>query len=181
MSGLLPLSKKSAERRCVSRWVLLVSMDAAATVTVPLTWPVGETVPFPLTWRKTPFTGIRPHMFLLCSRMLDLRGSRTHSPARAPSFSRACSAGAVICPDGACMIVSLSHQTDLRRHLYDTSRRRNVTDDRVRLAGGGLEKNRTRLRAVAYRMLGSLAEADDAVQEAWLRASRSDASGVDSL
>jgi RNA polymerase sigma-70 factor (ECF subfamily) len=43
------------------------------------------------------------------------------------------------------------------------------------------EKNRTRLRAVAYRMLGSLAEADDAVQEAWLRLSRSDASGVDNL
>src|SRR6516164_11495035 len=45
----------------------------------------------------------------------------------------------------------------------------------------GFEKNRTRLRAVAYRMLGSLAEADDAVQEAWLRLSRSDASGVDNL
>ena len=45
----------------------------------------------------------------------------------------------------------------------------------------GFEKNRTRLRGVAYRMLGSLAEADDAVQEAWLRLSRSDASGVDNL
>jgi RNA polymerase sigma factor (sigma-70 family) len=43
------------------------------------------------------------------------------------------------------------------------------------------EENRTRLRAVAYRMLGSLAEADDAVQEAWLRLHRSDASGVDNL
>src|SRR6185437_15607143 len=43
------------------------------------------------------------------------------------------------------------------------------------------EENRTRLRAVAYRMLGSLAEADDAVQEAWLRLSRSDTSGVDNL
>ena len=31
------------------------------------------------------------------------------------------------------------------------------------------EEHRTRLRAVAYRMLGSLSEADDAVQEAWLR------------
>ena len=38
----------------------------------------------------------------------------------------------------------------------------------------GFEENRTRLRAVAYRMLGSLAEADDAVQEAWLRLSKSD-------
>jgi RNA polymerase sigma factor (sigma-70 family) len=45
----------------------------------------------------------------------------------------------------------------------------------------GFEQNRTRLRGVAYRMLGSLAEADDAVQEAWLRVSRSDASGVDNL
>ncbi|HEY2130112.1 MAG TPA: RNA polymerase sigma factor SigJ [Streptosporangiaceae bacterium] len=45
----------------------------------------------------------------------------------------------------------------------------------------GFEQNRTRLRAVAYRMLGSLAEADDAVQEAWLRLSRSDASGVENL
>ena len=45
----------------------------------------------------------------------------------------------------------------------------------------GFEQNRTRLRAVAYRMLGSLAEADDAVQEAWLRVSRADASAVDNL
>ncbi|MEU6716466.1 sigma-70 family RNA polymerase sigma factor [Nonomuraea sp. NPDC046802] len=45
----------------------------------------------------------------------------------------------------------------------------------------GFEKNRTRLKAVAYRMLGSLAEADDAVQEAWLRASRSEADGVGNL
>jgi RNA polymerase sigma factor (sigma-70 family) len=43
------------------------------------------------------------------------------------------------------------------------------------------EKNRIRLRAVAYRMLGSLAEADDAVQEAWLRASRSYAGDIDNL
>jgi RNA polymerase sigma-70 factor (ECF subfamily) len=43
------------------------------------------------------------------------------------------------------------------------------------------EKNRTRLRAVAYRMLGSLAEADDVLQETWLRLSQSDAGGVDNL
>jgi RNA polymerase sigma factor (sigma-70 family) len=43
------------------------------------------------------------------------------------------------------------------------------------------EEHRTRLRAVAYRMLGSLSEADDAVQEAWLRLSRSDTSEVDNL
>lgn len=43
------------------------------------------------------------------------------------------------------------------------------------------EANRSHLRAVAYRMLGSLSEADDAVQEAWLRLSRSDTSGVQNL
>ena len=43
------------------------------------------------------------------------------------------------------------------------------------------EANRTHLRAVAYRMLGSLAEADDAVQEAWIRLSRTDTSDVDNL
>jgi RNA polymerase sigma-70 factor (ECF subfamily) len=45
----------------------------------------------------------------------------------------------------------------------------------------GFERNRVRLRAVAYRMLGSLAEADDAVQEAWLRLNRSDVGGVENL
>ena len=43
------------------------------------------------------------------------------------------------------------------------------------------EANRIHLRAVAYRMLGSLSEADDAVQDAWLRLSRSDTSGVQNL
>src|SRR5215210_2301497 len=43
------------------------------------------------------------------------------------------------------------------------------------------EENRTHLRAVAYRMLGSVSEADDAVQESWLRFSRSDTSGVENL
>jgi RNA polymerase sigma factor (sigma-70 family) len=43
------------------------------------------------------------------------------------------------------------------------------------------EANRTHLRAVAYRMLGSVSEADDAVQEAWLRLSRSDAGEIDNL
>jgi RNA polymerase sigma-70 factor, ECF subfamily len=43
------------------------------------------------------------------------------------------------------------------------------------------EEHRTRLRALAYRMLGSLSEADDAVQEAWLRLNRTDASRLENL
>ncbi|HEY4726086.1 MAG TPA: sigma-70 family RNA polymerase sigma factor, partial [Actinomycetota bacterium] len=43
------------------------------------------------------------------------------------------------------------------------------------------QAHRPRLRAVAYRMLGSLGEADDAVQETWLHLSRADPSGVDNL
>jgi RNA polymerase sigma-70 factor, ECF subfamily len=52
-----------------------------------------------------------------------------------------------------------------------------VTDDLAQR----FEQQRPRLRGVAYRMLGSLSEADDAVQEAWLRLSRSDADGIDDL
>jgi RNA polymerase sigma-70 factor (ECF subfamily) len=43
------------------------------------------------------------------------------------------------------------------------------------------DEQRPRLRAVAYRMLGSLSEADDALQEAWLRLSRADADHVENL
>ena len=53
-------------------------------------------------------------------------------------------------------------------------------NDRAYLAEQ-FEENRTHLRAVAYRMLGSLIEVDDAVQEAWLRLSRADATGIDNL
>ncbi|MFG2627901.1 RNA polymerase sigma factor SigJ [Streptomyces sp. NPDC048473] len=53
-------------------------------------------------------------------------------------------------------------------------------DERASPAGR-FEEHRTRLRAVAYRMLGSVSEADDAVQEAWLRLSRADAGSVENL
>jgi RNA polymerase sigma factor (sigma-70 family) len=43
------------------------------------------------------------------------------------------------------------------------------------------EENRSRLRAVAYRLLGSLSEADDAVQESWIRLSRSDSASIENL
>jgi len=54
------------------------------------------------------------------------------------------------------------------------------TDDRDWLAER-FEAERPHLRAVAYRMLGSVTEADDAVQDAWLRLNRADASKVDNL
>lgn len=53
-------------------------------------------------------------------------------------------------------------------------------DEPDRLAGR-FEAHRTHLRAVAYRMLGSLGDADDAVQESWLRLSRADTSDVENL
>src|SRR2546430_7012177 len=53
------------------------------------------------------------------------------------------------------------------------SKRDLVTDE--------FERHRTHLRAVAYRMLGSVSEAEDAVQEAWLRLNRSDTRAADNL
>jgi RNA polymerase sigma-70 factor (ECF subfamily) len=53
--------------------------------------------------------------------------------------------------------------------------------DEMDVLADRFEEHRPRLRAVAYRMLGSTSEADDAVQDAWLRPSRADASGVENL
>jgi RNA polymerase sigma factor (sigma-70 family) len=55
-----------------------------------------------------------------------------------------------------------------------------VTDQNAWLTDG-FEAHRSHLRGVAYRMLGSLSEADDAVQEAWLRLNRSDTTDVENL
>src|SRR5215212_3975879 len=63
----------------------------------------------------------------------------------------------------------------------DPTRRRNVTDGRTRAACEPFREHRQRMRAVAYRMLGSPSEADDAVQEAWLRLDRSGSGGIENL
>jgi RNA polymerase sigma factor (sigma-70 family) len=60
-------------------------------------------------------------------------------------------------------------------------RRKDVTVGTHEGLAERFEENRGHLRAVAYRMLGSLSEADDAVQEAWLRLSRSETSSIKNL
>jgi RNA polymerase sigma factor (sigma-70 family) len=65
--------------------------------------------------------------------------------------------------------------------MYDERRRRKVTLDDEDFLAKRFEKHREHLRGVAYRMLGSLSEADDAVQEAWLRLSRSEAITITNL
>ena len=56
-----------------------------------------------------------------------------------------------------------------------------MTVDEPDALAAPFEQHRAHLRSVAYRMLGSLSEADDAVQEAWLRLHRAGASGVENL
>jgi RNA polymerase sigma factor (sigma-70 family) len=56
-----------------------------------------------------------------------------------------------------------------------------VTVDEDERLAESFEEHRTHLRAVAYRMLGSLSGADDAVQESWLRLSRSDTAEIENL
>jgi RNA polymerase sigma-70 factor, ECF subfamily len=56
-----------------------------------------------------------------------------------------------------------------------------VTVDEQEWLAERFEEHRSHLRAVAYRMLGSVSEADDAVQDAWLRLSRADTSEVENL
>jgi RNA polymerase sigma factor (sigma-70 family) len=69
----------------------------------------------------------------------------------------------------------------LVRHCYDGSRRKDVTVTEQGWQTEQFERYRPHLQAVAYRMLGSVSEADDALQEAWLRLNRSDTDTVDNL
>src|SRR2546430_7454827 len=74
-----------------------------------------------------------------------------------------------------------SHWPPLVRHCYDGSRRKDVTVNEQAWQLEQFERYRPHLQAVAYRMLGSVTEADDALQEAWIRLSRADTDGVDNL
>jgi RNA polymerase sigma factor (sigma-70 family) len=62
-----------------------------------------------------------------------------------------------------------------------TDHRKTASNGKQEWLAEQFEENRTHLRAVAYRMPGSLTEADDAVQEAWLRLNRSDADSIGNL
>src|SRR5580658_2810102 len=72
----------------------------------------------------------------------------------------------------------MSRCAPLVRHPSDEPKEPKVTDPSLSTR---FEEDRPRLRAVAYRMLGSATEADDAVQETWLRLTRAEASPVDNL
>jgi hypothetical protein len=87
--------------RCLSRCGFLVSIDSAFTVMMPVASPAAVTVPFPLTWRKTPCRGRSPHVCLVSSRTSVLAGSSVQDPASLPSWSSACSAAGVSSSDAA--------------------------------------------------------------------------------
>jgi RNA polymerase sigma factor (sigma-70 family) len=67
------------------------------------------------------------------------------------------------------------------RQPFDGPRREDVTVQEREVLADRFEANRPHLRSVAYRMLGSTSEADDAVQESWLRLSRTDPAAVENL
>jgi RNA polymerase sigma-70 factor, ECF subfamily len=80
------------------------------------------------------------------------------------------------------MVLLMSHRVVCVGQGVDTTRPWDVTEmDDTEFLAQRFEEHRPHLRAVAYRMLGSVPEADDAVQEAWLRLSRTDASEVENL
>src|SRR4051794_36470909 len=80
----------------------------------------------------------------------------------------------------ACLL-ALSHRSGLGGHRYDEMKRKELTQEDRDWLAERFEGHRAHLRAVGYRMLGSLSEADDAVQEAWLRLSRSDTREIENL
>src|SRR3954454_10722303 len=82
----------------------------------------------------------------------------------------------------AVMMCSSGRADQWVSHLPDTHRPRDVTAMSAEdLLAAEFEEHRERLTAVAHRLLGSRAEAEDAVQEAWLRGSRPESSEADTL
>jgi RNA polymerase sigma-70 factor (ECF subfamily) len=74
-----------------------------------------------------------------------------------------------------------SHRAALRRRDYDDAVMKDVTMSGPTTVDGEFEAQRAYLEAVAYRMLGTVTEAQDAVQECWLRLCRADRSAIDNL
>src|SRR2546430_11713444 len=85
------------------------------------------------------------------------------------------------CEPGDAIGAGASHRPRFVRQGYDERERKDVTVNERDLLTEEFERHRTHLRAVAYRMLGSMSEADDAVQESWLRLNRSDTAAVANL
>ncbi len=77
--------------------------------------------------------------------------------------------------------VAVLRRSGLNRQWHDGSRRKKETVSEPDWLVNRFEDHRAHLSAVAYRMLGLRGEADDAVQEAWLRLSRSDSSAIANL
>jgi RNA polymerase sigma-70 factor (ECF subfamily) len=78
----------------------------------------------------------------------------------------------------------MTERTNGRREAHPTERVEHGADDRGGAEQGMVERfeaHRASLRALAYRMLGSVSEADDAVQDAWLRLRRADPSAIANL
>src|SRR3954471_6173158 len=77
---------------------------------------------------------------------------------------------------------SIGHSGPLRSVKgYDGHRAESVTMSELEILAARFEADRVHLRQVAQRILGSAHEADDAVQEAWVRLSRADTAEVDNL
>src|SRR5262249_51817096 len=130
----------------------------------------------------TTFFSIVLPPFLLLDRFVSVRCRSPRAPDRSTVEQAGCRSHCSLRRRGLPSCSPVRHvRLSSRVYLCDPTRRRNVPMDEREWLAERFEEHRTRLRAVAYRMLGSLSEADDAVQEAWLRLNRTDASGVENL